>query len=165
MRNNFQIWVDAVCEQVRFWPDRKAIAKELAIHYEDHVQDLVRLGQDPELAEARALEAMGNAQEVGRSLDQVHKPLLGWLWEVSRGFLLALTAMALVTLFWTIGWDALVERPGTNWLGRNRPPPRPGWSWCWMSRPSGRKSPILSPVRTGFCGWNGRRSHEIKPGT
>ena len=36
MRDDFQIWVDAVCEQVRFWPDRKEIAKELRIHYEDH---------------------------------------------------------------------------------------------------------------------------------
>lgn len=93
MRNDFQIWVDAVCEQVRFWPDRKGIEKELRIHYEDHVNDLLRLGRDPALAEERALAAMGNAQEVGRALDRVHKPWLGWLWEVSRMLVLVLALL------------------------------------------------------------------------
>lgn len=98
MRDQFQIWVDAVCEQVRFQPDRKAIAKELRVHYEDHVKDLLRLGRNPELAAERALAAMGDAQEVGRALDKVHKPWLGWLWEVSRVLALALAALAAVLL-------------------------------------------------------------------
>ncbi len=99
MRNNFQIWVDAVCGQVRFWPDQKAIARELRVHYEDHVKDLLRLGRSQELAEERALAAMGDAQEVGRALDKVHKPWLGWLWEVSRCMVLGLAVMALVAAF------------------------------------------------------------------
>lgn len=107
MRDAFQIWVDAVCEQVRFRPDRKAIARELRVHYDDHVKDLLRLGRDPALAEERALAAMGSAQEVGRALDKVHKPWLGWLWEASRALAWALAVLALVTLFDTIGWDSL----------------------------------------------------------
>lgn len=110
MRDEFQIWVDAVCEQVRFRPDRKGIARELRVHYDDHVKDLLRLGREPALAEERALAAMGNAQEVGRALDKVHKPWLGWLWEVSRALALTLTVLALATLFWTVGPDSLVER-------------------------------------------------------
>lgn len=110
MRDAFQIWVDAVCEQVRFRPDRKGIAKELRVHYEDHVQDLLRLGRDPEVAAERALTAMGDAQEVGRALDRVHKPWLGWLWMCSRRLAQALAALALVTLFWTVGWNTLAER-------------------------------------------------------
>ncbi len=100
MRNNFQIWVNAVCEQVRFRPDHRSIEFELRDHYEDHVKDLLRLGRPRELAEERALEAMGNAQEVGRALDRVHKPWLGWLWEVSRVLALALALL----LAWK-GWQ------------------------------------------------------------
>ncbi len=110
MRDAFQIWVDAVCEQVRFQPDRKAIAQELRVHYDDHVKDLLRLDRDPALAAERALEAMGDAQEVGRALDKVHKPWLGWLWEASRVLALALTVLTLVTLLWTVGLNSLVER-------------------------------------------------------
>lgn len=121
MRDKFQIWVDAVCEQVRFQPDRKAIARELRVHYEDHVKDLLRLGRDPALAEERALAAMGDAQEVGRALDKVHKPWLGWLWEVSRVLAWALTALALVTLFDTIGWASLAARTAAEFTWEEPP--------------------------------------------
>ena len=110
MRSNFQIWVNAVCEQVRFRPDHRSIEFELRDHYEEHVRDLLRLGRPRELAEERALAAMGDAQEVGRALDKVHKPWLGWLWEVSRWLFRALAVLTLVTLFWTVGLGSLVER-------------------------------------------------------
>ena len=84
MGDEFQAWVDAVCGEVRFRPDRKAIEKELRIHYEDHCKALERLDYEPELAAKRSLRAMGDAQEVGQALDRVHKPWLGWLWEASR---------------------------------------------------------------------------------
>lgn len=99
MRNSFQIWINAVCEQVRFRPDHRSIEFELRDHYEEHVRDLIRLGRPRELAEERALEAMGNAQEVGRALDKVHKPWLGWLWEASRFLILAL-ALLLAWKIW-----------------------------------------------------------------
>lgn len=106
MRDEFQIWVDAVCECVRFQPDRRAIAKELRVHYEDHCRDLERLNYDRALAGQRALEAMGNAQEVGYALDRVHKPWLGWLWEVSRVLVLALALL----LAWK-GWQVSYNTP------------------------------------------------------
>lgn len=104
MRNSFQIWVNAVCQEVRFRPDRRSIELELRDHYEDHVKDLVRLGRDRELAEERALEAMGNAQEVGWALDRVHKPWLGWLWEISRVLVLIL-ALLLAWKGWQVSYN------------------------------------------------------------
>lgn len=106
MRDEFQIWVDAVCEQVRFWPDRKMIEKELRIHYEDHCRALERLGYERPLAAERSLRAMGNAQEVGWALDRVHKPWLGWLWKFSESTLLML---ALMILWLAVSADGLEE--------------------------------------------------------
>ena len=77
-------WCDTATRQVRFFWDRSDIAAELTAHYEDHVKDLERIGFDHDLALERALEAMGDAKEVGRALDRVHKPLLGWLWLASK---------------------------------------------------------------------------------
>lgn len=121
MRDEFQIWVDAVCEQVRFWSDRKAIEKELRIHYEDHCKALERLDYEPDLAAERSLRAMGNPQEVGRALDRVHKPWLGWLWEASRALAWALAWLTLATLFQTIGWDSLAGRTAAE-LSWEEPP-------------------------------------------
>ena len=91
--SGFWEWRDTVTAQVRFKPDRKAIAKELTAHYEDHVYDLERVGYERKLAKQRALAAMGDAAEVGRALDRVHKPWLGWMWIVSRA-VLVLTVIA-----------------------------------------------------------------------
>lgn len=82
--STFWDWCKTVTQQVRFWPDHAEIIKELEAHYEDHVLDLERIGYAPQLARQRALEAMGDPKEVGRGMDAVHQPLLGWLWIVSR---------------------------------------------------------------------------------
>ena len=93
--DDFLKWRATVLERVRFKPDRAAIASELTAHYEDHVYDLERVGYEWKIAKQRALAAMGDAEEVGRALDRVHKPWLGWLWKVSR-WLLAVTCLLLV---------------------------------------------------------------------
>ena len=85
--DDFLNWRATVLERVRFKPDRAAIAAELTAHYEDHVRDLERLDYPLKLAKQRALLAMGDPEEVGRGLDRVHKPWLGWLWKVSRALL------------------------------------------------------------------------------
>ncbi len=121
MRNSFQIWINAVCEQVRFRPDHRSIELELRDHYEDHVQDLLRLGRPRELAEERALEAMGNAQEVGRALDKVHKPWLGWLWEVSRVLVLAL-ALLLAWKLWKDTYTVSLTKKTWDQLMWTSPP-------------------------------------------
>lgn len=95
----FQKWCRQVTDQVRFKPDRAAIEKELTAHYEDHVRDLERLDYPRDLARQRALAAMGDAEEVGRALDKVHKPWLGWLWRVSRAVLIVL-AVTVVSAAW-----------------------------------------------------------------
>lgn len=81
---DFREWRETVVQQVRFWPDRGMIGTELEAHYEDHVKDLERIGYDDPLARERALTAMGDPVEVGRALDRVHKPWLGWLWLASK---------------------------------------------------------------------------------
>lgn len=94
----FRRWCDAVTDQVRFRPDRRAIAAELTAHYQDHVQDLERVGYDWKLAQRRALAAMGDPEEVGRALDHVHKPWLGWLWIASRAVLVLTVIACLLSL-------------------------------------------------------------------
>ena len=93
--DDFMDWRATVLEQVRFKPDRAAIAAELSAHYEDHVRDLERLDYPLKLAKQRALLAMGDPEKVGLELDRVHKPWLGWLWKVSR-WLLAAACLLLV---------------------------------------------------------------------
>ena len=90
---------DHVCMYVRFRPDHEAITAELTAHLEDHKAAILETRPDMPLREAerRAVEAMGNPEELGRWLDSIHNPLLGWLqiWFVRAVCILAALALVL----------------------------------------------------------------------
>ena len=92
-------WCDEVVGLVRFQPDRAAIKKELRDHYEDSVEDFLRIGYEEELAKSRALQSMGDAEEVGRAMDRAHKPWLGRLWQVSWIVLLLSVMFAVAFMY------------------------------------------------------------------
>ena len=106
----FEQWCREVTARVRFAPDRPAIEKELTAHYEDSVADFLRIGYDKELAESRALTALGDAEEVGRGLDRAHSLWLGRLWQISKWTLLAAALFAVAFMYeyqWTGMWEEL----------------------------------------------------------
>lgn len=113
MTCHFGDWVRSVLDCVRFRPDRRTIRRELEAHYEDHVKDLERIGYDHKLAQERALGAMGDPVEVGRALDKVHKPWLGWLWLASKwGVLICWVFLLLSDSFWRLDSLRPVRRTG-----------------------------------------------------
>ena len=73
--------------------ERAAIRAEIDGHIEDHMEGLLELGYDPELAEERTLAAMGAPQEVGRALNRQYP--LRWL-VVGRMAMAAVLVFALV---------------------------------------------------------------------
>ena len=90
---------DHVCMYVRFRPDHEAITAELTAHLEDHKAAILETRPDMPLREAerRAVEAMGNPEELGRWLDSIHNPLFGWLqiWFVRAVCILAASVLVL----------------------------------------------------------------------
>ena len=104
MDGNFDRWCRRVTELVHFAPDRRAIAQELTAHYEDHKQALLDLGYDEELAAQRALDAMGDAQEIGTALNKCHKYWLGVLWVASKCLVLLAAILLLAGLWQSHGY-------------------------------------------------------------
>lgn len=96
MKETWTKWCDRVCDWIRFFPDHKAVRRELEAHMEEHYQTFLADGLDEQEAEDRALACMGNADEVGRELDQVHSPMLGLLWLMSKGAVILLLAAVVV---------------------------------------------------------------------
>lgn len=80
-----ECFIDRVVKQVRFRPDRRAIAEELRQHLAESTAWLEEEEQlPPEEARKVALARMGEAEAVGEGLNLTHKPLLGWAWYLSR---------------------------------------------------------------------------------
>lgn len=82
-------WCRETIENVRFKPDRDKIWDELMAHIEDRTEAMKQRGYTEEEAECRAVSAMGDPAEVGRQLNAVHKPWLGWLWIASKVLVIA----------------------------------------------------------------------------
>ena len=78
-RRDFDRWCQRACGYIYYPPDRENVSRELYDHYYDAVEALMEEGMDKEKAGDTALEAMGDARDVGKLLRRVHKPWLGWL--------------------------------------------------------------------------------------
>lgn len=111
-------WLDTAVRGIRGRAERRAVWAELADHLQDRMDSLQRTFPDlsPEEVQARALEAMGDAEEVGRALARVHGPWPGRLLWLSRGVLLAVAAALLVLLSDPPSYDLAREERGTSWL-------------------------------------------------
>lgn len=103
-------WLNKAVAGLRFPPDRKAAEQEL----KDHIQDktIALLDIFPDLsakeAEQKAVDQMGDAEEIGRYLAALHPAWLGWLWRASQ----AVVVIALFFLF-----ISLTAGRGMNTLG------------------------------------------------
>ena len=110
-------WCRETIEQIRFKPDRDRVWNELMAHIEDRVEDMKTRGYTEEEAEARAVTAMGDPVAVGKQLDAVHKPWLGWLWKISR-WLVGLAVAAAILCLLCVGNSNLTAWTGVSEFDR-----------------------------------------------
>lgn len=71
-------FLNTVEEQIKYEPVRKNIEEELKSHIEDAKEDFVIKGLSDKEAEEKAVEAMGNPEDIGKKLNKVHRPKFDW---------------------------------------------------------------------------------------
>ncbi len=85
-----QNWTENACKRIKYYPDRLAMERELTDHFEDHRDALVEVGYTELEAKDHALEALGDADEVGEQLAEVFNTRWSRIWQLSK------------TAFWTL---------------------------------------------------------------
>jgi len=75
-------YTEDVLKFVRFKYDHIDIRNELNEHIEDMLEFAPEMSEEE--TENYIRDNMGNAEELGKELDKEHKPLLGWIWRISR---------------------------------------------------------------------------------
>jgi len=95
-------YIKQVLKQVKFIVDHRSIKREL----NSHIQDLMDEHQWHNLSEdelnLKILEEMGNPIDLGQSLNQVHKPILGYIWVVSRSIFIIVLCLSLFNIYKTL---------------------------------------------------------------
>ena len=108
-RIEFVRWAEEACRLIRFPPERKQVFSELLDHLEDARDAGIAAGQTSEKAAQHALEQMGDAKEVARQLQKVHRPFWGFVWKWTR----ILAVFAGICLCWNLlvfGLDLLDDK-------------------------------------------------------
>ena len=97
MSRDTDSWLDTAVSGIRFGPDQRAVRAELEGHLEDKLADLRRIFPDipEEEARTRALNSMGDPEELRTQLARVHRAWLGYLWRLSWIFVLVGTILSL----------------------------------------------------------------------
>ena len=75
---DIKIFLDKVCNEIRYKPVRKEIAEELENHIDELKEIYIEKGFHENQAEEKAIEQMGKAEEIGKKLNKIHKPKLDW---------------------------------------------------------------------------------------
>lgn len=95
-------YIKQVLKQVKFIVDHRSIKREL----NSHIQELIDEHQWHDLSEQdlniKIQEEMGNPIDLGQSLNQVHKPILGYIWVVSRSVFIIVLCLSLFNIYKTL---------------------------------------------------------------
>ena len=71
-------FLNTVCEQIKYKPVRPGISDELEQHINDVKEEYIAKGMKDNEAEEKAVLQMGNAEDIGKKLNKIHKPRLDW---------------------------------------------------------------------------------------
>ena len=71
-------FLDNICEQIKYKPIRAEISEEIENHLKEAKENLVLEGMEEQKAEQEAIKQMGNAEEIGKKLNKIHKPKMEW---------------------------------------------------------------------------------------
>ncbi len=83
LHNEKDNYLNQVIAYVKFPYDRKKIYQELDDHIMDRCDDFVEEGYNHDQALTKAIALMGDAELIGKELNRMHNPLLGWVWKIS----------------------------------------------------------------------------------
>ena len=71
-------FLNNVCEKIKYKPIRNEISEELKNHIDEQKEVFIQSGIEENVAEEKAIENMGNAEELGKKLNKIHRPKLDW---------------------------------------------------------------------------------------
>ena len=72
-------FLENVCNEIKYKPIREDISEELSLHIQEQKEDYMKEGFDERNAEEKAVSNMGEAEEIGKKLNKIHRPKFDWI--------------------------------------------------------------------------------------
>lgn len=105
-------FLNNVCEQISYKPIREEISKELENHIEERKEMYMEYGVKENEAEEKAIEQMGDAEEIGKKLNKIHRPRIDWkvIFTIVALIILGLIVFYSREIFYETSWARKNER-------------------------------------------------------
>ncbi len=88
-------FLNCMLEQIKYKPICEEIAKEMESHLLEAKENYKEKGMSDEQAEENAIKQMGKAEEIGKKLNQIHRPKLDWKLLINAIFLMCFGVLVL----------------------------------------------------------------------
>ena len=75
---DIKTYLNNVCKEIKYEPAKKVISEELELHMKEVKENYINDGIEEKTAEEKAVHQMGDAEEIGKSLNKIHRPQLDW---------------------------------------------------------------------------------------
>lgn len=89
-------FLNHVCEQIKYTPIHQEIAAEMENHLLEAKENNILEGMTEIQAEEEAIKQMGNAEEIGKKLNRIHRPKLDWKLLINTIILMAFGVLVLI---------------------------------------------------------------------
>ena len=63
---NIKNFLEIVCNEIKYKPIKQEISQEIESHIKEIKEDYIECGMKEQEAEEKAIEQMGNAEEIGK---------------------------------------------------------------------------------------------------
>lgn len=152
----FTRYLEQVAQEIRWKRARLNLMNELKVHLQEQKADYLAQGMDPAAAEQETLRQMGDPAEIGRQLDQLHRPI------PQNGFLVGIVVLMLaglaiqLTIRAELPWSVIPETQRLLlWAGLGLAGLFLGY-WADAARLVRYGKPIYAlAVAAGLCLWMG----------
>jgi len=95
-------YIKQVLKHVKFIVDHRSIKRELKSHINDLIEEHNWQSLTNDELNKRINEEMGNPDEIGKELNKIHHPIIGYVWVVTRTLFIVILCLSLYNVYKSI---------------------------------------------------------------
>ncbi len=95
-------YIKQVLKHVKFFVDHRSIKRELRSHINDLIEEHNWQSLSNEELNNRIMEEMGNPEDIGKELNKIHHPIIGYVWVITRAVFIVILCLSLYNIYKSI---------------------------------------------------------------
>ncbi|HET6785109.1 MAG TPA: hypothetical protein VFH18_03730 [Erysipelotrichaceae bacterium] len=92
-------YIKQVLKHVKFIVDHRSIKRELRSHINDLIEEHNWQSLSNDEINNHIMEEMGNPDDIGKELNKIHHPIIGYVWVITRAIFIVILCLSLYNVY------------------------------------------------------------------